>query len=73
MLDAAHGETVGPARSVERVHVACIEVQVCRVDTASSIGRRRPIVAARADIRQGSRLTQADARGRREKNNRWDE
>ena len=67
MLDAAHGDTVGPVAVVQRVDDRRIEVQVARVVIACAVGRRRPTVAVRADIRQGSRLTVAVARSRRKK------
>lgn len=63
-MDAAHGKTVGPVVVVQRVHDPRIEAQVARVGTARCVGRGRPVVAVRADIRQGSRLTRAIARGR---------
>ena len=55
MLDAAHGESIGPIAIVQRVHVTRIEVQIASVDIACSIRRRRPVEAVRADVRQGSR------------------
>ena len=72
MLDAAHGEGVRPIGVVERVHGTRIEVQVARVVMACVVGRRRPDVAVRAYIRQGSRRVEAVARSRRW-SNRWDE
>ena len=66
MLDAAHGKAVGPVRIVLRFHGARIEVEVCCVDVSAGVGRRGPIVAARADVGQGPRLTVAVARSRRE-------
>ena len=65
MLDAAHGEPVGPVVTVQRVHVARMEVQVACVDITGGVGRRRPVETLRADIRQGSRRVAAVARGRR--------
>ncbi len=65
MLDAAHSKTVGTVRSVQRVHVARVEVQVARVDAAGGVGRRGPVIPVRADARQGSRLTIAAARSSR--------
>ena len=65
MLDAAHGEAVGAVVSIQRVHVARVEVQVARVAVACGIGRRGVDVAVRADIRQGSRRIRAVARSRR--------
>ncbi len=64
MLDAAHGQGVGTVRVVQRVDVARSEVQEARVDAAGRVGRRGPIVALRADVRQGSRRVVAVARGR---------
>ena len=64
MLDAAHGEGVGAIVVVQRVHGARIEVQVARVAIVCAVGRRRQIVAVRADIRQGSRRNVAVARSR---------
>ena len=71
MLDAAHGEAVGAVVSIQRVHVARVEVQVARVEIACGIGRRRPGVAVRADGIQGSRLTVAVARSLSVSSNRW--
>jgi len=62
MLDAAHGEAVSTVIVVQRVDDAGIEAQVARVGAACEVGRRRPVVTVRADIRQGSRLTVAVAR-----------
>ncbi len=64
MLDAAHGEAVGPIRVVQGVHGARIEVQVACVRIARGVGRRRPVIAVRADVRQGSRRGVAVARSR---------
>ena len=73
MLDAAHGKTVSAVVVVQRVHDACVEAQVTRVDARRGVRRRRPGVAARADIRQGSRLTVAVARSSNVNRNRWNE
>ena len=64
MLDAAHGETVSTVVVVQRIHNPRIEAQVAGVDTARGVRRRRPIVAVRADVRQGSRLAGAVTRSR---------
>ncbi len=62
MLDAAHGERVGPVVVVKRVHARSIEEETARVEIAGSSRRRRPPMALRADVRQGSRLAVAVAR-----------
>ena len=67
MLDAAHGESVRAIVVVQRVHVARIEVQVARITVACVVGRRRPNVAALADVAQGSRRIGAVARSRHSK------
>ena len=64
MLDAAHGEGVGPIAVVQRVHEARVEPQTARAVIAGSVGRRRPVIAVRADVRQGSRRSVAVARSR---------
>ena len=64
MLDAAHGEAVGPVGSVQRPHVARAEEQVARIVVAGVVGRRAPDIALRADVRQGSRRVVAVARSR---------
>lgn len=71
MLDAAHGETVGPVVPVERLHFAGDEAQIARIVIAGGIGRRGPGVAVRADDVQGSRLTVAVARSGNVSRNRW--
>ena len=72
MLDAAHGEGIGAVGVVQRIHAALDEVQVARsVRVRAAESRRRPTVAFRADIAQGSVLTEAEARSRHECSNRW--
>ena len=66
MLDAAHGETVRTVVSIQWVDDGRIEVQVARVEIACGVGRGRPIVAVRADVRQGSRRS-AVARSRQKR------
>ena len=61
MLDAAHREAVSTRIAVQRVHVSRIEVQVAGIG-AARLGRGGPVVAVRADIRQGSRRVDAVAR-----------
>ncbi len=75
MLDAAHGESVRPVAVVQRIHSARVGPLKARVDIACGVGRGRPIIAVRADARQGSRLAAAVARGRGKhvKSNRWNE
>ncbi len=74
MLDAAHGESVSTAgKTVQRIDVGGVEVQTARCSTAGSGGRRRPIVALGADIRQATRRAVAVARSRRFSSNRWNE
>ena len=65
MLDAAHGEAVSTIVIVQRIYERRVEIQVTGVGTARG-RRRRPAEALRADIVQGSRITDAVARGRRE-------
>ncbi|HBV49786.1 MAG TPA: hypothetical protein DEB64_03200 [Alistipes sp.] len=64
MLDAAHGEAVGPVVPIQRVHVVRPAVQAANVQIARGVGRRRPNIAVLADDDQGSRLTVAGARSR---------
>ncbi len=65
MLDAAHGQRVGPVVRVQGVHVGCSEPDVARVRMVGRKGRRRPPPTAVADGRQGSRRVVAVARSRR--------
>ena len=62
MLDAAHGKAVAASAAVVGIDVGGIESQVAHIGTARRLGRRRPAVAIRADIRQGSRRLDAEAR-----------
>ena len=64
MLDAAHGIGIRTVPRVQRVHIARCKVQVACADTAGGSGRRRPVVAFRADAAQSSRLTVAVTRSR---------
>ena len=66
-LDAAHGKTESTAVPIERLHLAGNKTHAARKDIAGGVQRRRPVVAKRADGRQGSRLTSAVARSRRSK------
>lgn len=66
-LDAAHGKGIAPDGRIQRVHVTRVEVQKARVEIAGREGRRRVIVAVRADVGQGSRIPDAEARSRSEK------
>ena len=72
MLDAAHGKAESAVIIVQRVDDSRIETQVAGIGIARSRRRRRPVVAIRADGRQGSRREVAVAR-RRARNNRWNE
>ena len=65
MLDAAHGEGVRPVAVVQGVHEARVEPHEPRVAVACVVGRRRPDVAALADVAQGSRRIGPVARSRR--------
>ncbi len=65
MLDAAHGQRVGPVVRVQGVHVGCSEPDVARARMVGRKGRRRPPPTAVADGRQGSRRVVAVARSRR--------
>ena len=63
MLDAAHGEAVGPAIFEKRLYVRYSKAHIACVGTS----RRRgggPGIAALADTRQGSCRTLAVARSR---------
>ena len=62
MLDAAHGIGIRTVPSIQRVHVTRVEVEVSRIIAAGDVRRRRPAVALRADVVQGTRLTVAEAR-----------
>ncbi len=72
MLDAAHGEAVRTIIVPDRAYSRIEQSQVARIGTAC-LRRRRPIVAMRTDIRQGSRRVVAVARSRRTSNhsNEW--
>ncbi len=70
MLDAAHGEAVGPVVVIQRVHATCVAEETACMEVARGVGRRGPPVAVRADVSQGSRRVDAVARSR-PKRNRW--
>ena len=66
MLDAAHGEAESTAgRTIQRIDVGGVEVQSTRRSRAGSGGRRRPVVALGADVRQATRRAVAVARSKR--------
>ncbi len=67
MLDAAHGECVGPVPIVERIDVARVKPKIACVDIAGSKRRGAPASALRADNSQSSRREVAVARSRHDK------
>ena len=70
-MDAAHGASDCTGSGVQRIDIARGKSQITRVVVAGRVGRRTVVVAIRADIRQGPRLTAADARSRSSDSNRW--
>ena len=62
MLDAAHGAPVRPIRIAQRVDMACVEPHGTCIVTARRVRRRRPDLAVRADVCQGSRVAGAGTR-----------
>ena len=72
MLDAAHGETVGPIVRIQRVQTVRMKVQVAgtvRVARTAK-GRRRPAESLATDTANGSRQRVTVARSRIQ-GNRW--
>ncbi len=65
MLDAAHGAGYCAIAAIQRIDVRRIETEEARIVIAGGTGRGRPRIAVRADVRQGSRVVEADARSRR--------
>ncbi len=65
MLDAAHGTCDSPIAISQRTDIAGEEVEHAGVVVPGVVGRRRPRIADRADIVQGSRRVVAVARSAR--------
>ena len=67
MLDAAHGDGIGPIGIVQRVNESLTEPVLPGVAIVSGVRRRLPTPAAGTDARQGSRRVVAVARSEHNK------
>ena len=66
MLDAAHGKAYRPAEGLTWPHLAALEVETRGIEVAGTRRGGRPRTTLHSDAAQGSRLTIAEARSRRE-------